>query len=254
MDQPRLPTALRPYVVATQGYHVEHVPTYEHVALPTPALVLVVDLGEGLRLSGLGHARPEVMGISAAGVCSEPARVHEGGTSHGAMLYLTPLGARALLGIPAAELVNQVVDLGALLGAEATRLRERMRAAGDWACLDVLHEWLLRRLPRERKESVGLEAWDCIMAGAANRVSSLAAETGWSERHLHTEMRKEIGLAPRTLLSVKRFASTVEDVRAARPLADVAAAHGYADQSHLTREWRRFTDLSPTAWRANERL
>lgn len=253
VDQPGLPRALRPYVIETQGYHAEGVRAYEHVALPTPALVVVIDLAEGLLLHGLGNDASVRFGISAAGVCSEPARVHEGGTSHGVMVYLTPLGARAMLGLPAAQLVNQAIELSDVLGPAASQLREAMQEAGDWACLDVLHGWLLRRLPQHRPESVGLEAWDCIMAGAAYRVATLAAETGWSARYLHAEMRKEIGLSPRTLLSVKRFAESVEDVRRGRNLAGVAARHGYADASHLTREWHRFTGLSPTGWRENER-
>lgn len=91
------------------------------------------------------------------------------------------------------------------------------------------------------------------MAGAASRVTDLEVGTGWSQRRLHGELHKELGHSPRMLLSLKRFSSTVEEVRAARPLAAVAAAHGYSDQAHLTREWRRFAGLSPTSWRRHER-
>lgn len=251
MSQPPLPGALRPYVNAVFGYHAEGVPAYDHVALPTPSLVVVIDLADGLCLSGLGHDRRRFT-ATAAGVCAEPARIHEGGTSHGVMLYLTPLGARAVLGLPAAEIVNVAVDLADLLGPQAEALREQMHAAGDWASLDVLYSWLLRRLPTTRTESIALEAWDCIMAGAAARVGELAHATGWSARHLHDQMRREIGVPPRTVLSVKRFNETVSDVRRGANLAAVAARHGYADAAHLSREWRRFTGLSPTAWRANE--
>lgn len=247
-----LPGPLRPYVQECVGYHSEDVPDYQHVALPTTTLVLVIDLSDGIRLSGLTDGPVQRLDCGITGLTSVPVRVHEGGTSHGVMVYLTPLGARALLRLPAAELVNQAVELGDVLGPDAGRLREQMQEAGDWACLDVLHRWLLRGLSRRPAESVGLEAWDCIMAGAAHRVATLARETGWSQRHLHSQMRKEVGLSPRALLSIKRFTATVEDVRAARPLSDVAAAHGYADQSHLSREWRRLTGLSPTGWRRNE--
>ena len=36
------------------------------------------------------------------------------------------------------------------------------------------------------------------------------------------------------------------------PLADVAAACGYADQAHMTRDWNAFTGASPKDWIVNE--
>ena len=35
-------------------------------------------------------------------------------------------------------------------------------------------------------------------------------------------------------------------------LATVAAECGYADQSHLTRDWRQFAGTTPSAWIAGE--
>lgn len=250
-----VPPALRPYVESTMGYHADDLPQSTHVGVPTPSLVIVIDLEDGLSLSGLGRDAPQRFGALVSGVCSLPATIHQQGTSHGVMLYLSPLGSRQLLGVPAADLVNRAVELSEVIGAEGARLRERMRAAGDPASLDVLHGWLLRRMPDRRQESVGLEAWDCIMAGAAHRVSALSEQTGWSQRHLHSQLRHEVGLSPRVVLSIKRFAASVDDVRTAtRPLSEVAAAHGYADQAHLARDWRRFTGFSPTGWRRHERL
>jgi AraC-like DNA-binding protein len=39
---------------------------------------------------------------------------------------------------------------------------------------------------------------------------------------------------------------------AAADLAGLAASTGFADQAHLTREWRALSGLSPTRWLAAE--
>ncbi|MHB1329902.1 MAG: helix-turn-helix domain-containing protein [Gemmatimonadales bacterium] len=36
-----------------------------------------------------------------------------------------------------------------------------------------------------------------------------------------------------------------------RPLAEVAAAVGFADQSHLTRAFKRYTGMTPGAYRTS---
>src|SRR6185312_4416002 len=49
-------------------------------------------------------------------------------------------------------------------------------------------------------------AWrELLREGGATRVSELAAWTGWSERHLTSRFRTEIGLAPKAAARVVRF-------------------------------------------------
>ncbi|MGI8874395.1 MAG: hypothetical protein ACR2KP_08725 [Egibacteraceae bacterium] len=47
-------------------------------------------------------------------------------------LELAPLGASALLGVPARELASRVVDLGDLLGRRAGELVDRLAEAAGW--------------------------------------------------------------------------------------------------------------------------
>lgn len=56
------------------------------------------------------------------------------------------------------------------------------------------------------------------------------------------------------MAKVLRFQRAVELLKATptRSLGDVAAVCGYADQAHFTREWRRITRTTPTAWLRDE--
>jgi methylphosphotriester-DNA--protein-cysteine methyltransferase len=55
----------------------------------------------------------------------------------------------------------------------------------------------------------------------------------------------DIGLPPKVYQQVVRLQRFVRAVDAGAQLAVAAAATGYADQSHLTRDVRRFCGIAP---------
>ena len=71
-------------------------------------------------------------------------------------------------------------------------------------------------------------------------VATLAAEVGWSRRHLSGQFTAEYGVGPKEMARVLRFerskACSIRPDR--RSLATIAAECGYADQAHMAREWR----------------
>jgi AraC-like DNA-binding protein len=81
------------------------------------------------------------------------------------------------------------------------------------------------------------------------RVGALAQGLGISERQLQRRFRDAVGYGPRTLQRILRFKRALAELRRGREqsggLAQVAAATGYADQAHLTRESGRLTGFSP---------
>ena len=82
----------------------------------------------------------------------------------------------------------------------------------------------------------------------------VAREVMLSPRQLRTLMEREVGLSPKQVARGFRFSAVIGRLAAGeRNLAEVAAETGYADQSHLTREFRQMAGCSPTAWLAEER-
>ena len=102
-------------------------------------------------------------------------------------------------------------------------------------------------------------AWrQLLRTGGTAAVRTLAAETGWSDRHLRARFRAETGLAPKAAARVIRFdrARRALQRRAATGgplgLADLAASCGYFDQAHLDRDFGLIAGCSPTRWLAEE--
>ncbi len=250
--------ALRGLVTAAVGYEQRGLAPGTHRGLPSPSLTLVVTLDEPLDVAA--HPDPaQAPGRYDAllgGLHTTPALIRHPGRQSGLQLSLTPLGARRLLGVPAGELAALDADLADVLGPAGTELVERVRAARTWDARFAAAEDVLRREARPAGTAPEVaEAWRLTLAGGGRlRVADVARRVGWSERHLTARFRAETGLAPKEAARVVRF-DRARRALATRPrpgLAELAAATGYADQAHLTRDWRSFTGLSPLRWLAAE--
>ena len=272
---------LRRYVAAYTGYRQRGLPPARHRGLPSPYLTLIFTLDEPLTIEAHPDPGqpPGEFGTLLGGLHSVPALITHAGAQSGIQVALRPLGARALLGLPAGELAELDLPAEAVLGGVCAELRDRVRAAAGWPeRFAVLDEILLRSagLPSAGLRSAGLGwagpgpgiapevgwAWQQLLrAGGALRVSELAAGTGWSGRHLTSRFRAEIGLTPKAAARVIRFdrarkllVRKLTDATAdgGYLLADLAADCGYFDQAHLAREFRALAGCPPSQWLAEE--
>ena len=89
---------------------------------------------------------------------------------------------------------------------------------------------------------------------SARSVASMAQAMNTSLRTAHTHAMSTAGLSPKRLLRIVRLHRALR--HAAYPRAnwsDSSYAAGYADQSHMVREFRSLLGDSPEAWRARAR-
>jgi hypothetical protein len=140
---------LRPYVAWCTGYRQAGVEPTTHRGLPSPWLTMIVTLDEQLVIAR--HPDPRQPASThdflLGGLHTAPALVTHDGWQSGIQLALTPPGARALLGMPAAELASIDVEAADVLGRLAGKVRERVLAAPDWAGrFAVLEEFLTGRV------------------------------------------------------------------------------------------------------------
>lgn len=85
------------------------------------------------------------------------------------------------------------------------------------------------------------------------RVASIASRVGLSPRQLERRFVDEVGIAPKALASVLRFRRALHELRARDvDVSDVASRCGYVDQSHLIRDFTRFTGASPRRFAMHE--
>lgn len=251
-----IPVGLRPWVESMVGYRIEGAEAGVHVGMPSGTVTLVLALDTPLDVLGPDGRRGRFDAL-VAGLHAAPAHILHDGFQHGVQLGLTPAGASLLLAGPVGELSGTSVDLSDLVGPRARRLHERLSGTPGWTerFALVADTLFARREPRWEPRAEVSHAWRMLQdSHGRTPIRRVAHEVGWSPRHLGERFRREYGQAPKTTARVLRFQESHRMVVARRPLAEVAAVCGYADQSHLNREWLDLAGTSPTRWLRDDDL
>ncbi len=244
--------AVRGCVPTYVGYEERSTAPLRRLEVPHPNITVIINLGAPLMVHAPAlHAPGATYTSFAAGLFDTVALTESTGDSAGIELNLTPLGMWQLLGTPMCELMNTVVSLDALFGATARALEEQLRNTASWdQRFDLLDLSLARRLQRSRIPSAEVQwAWGELQrAPQSTSVSDIAQELRWSRRRLTATFREHVGMTPKAIARVVRFDRAVRHARAGQHIQWSALAWqcGYADQSHLVREFREFAGLSPT--------
>ncbi len=260
------PPRIAPGVMSMVGYRSLRNPSELHRGMPSSTLTFIVSLDDGVEaaetVEALPAARPNPLLLGGLQVKAALVRQRRGQT--GVQLAVHPLAARALFGVPSAELNAAEWDAAAVLGRNGIRLHDRVSEARRWGdAFSGIAEYLFDARWR-RRDSAGVRpevayAWHLLrLSGGRASVAALAERVGVTGRHLTTLFHREVGRSPKTVAMLMRFecatALIAEAVRtcATVDLAAVAANTGYSDQAHLTREFVRFAGVPPRRWIAEE--
>jgi AraC-like DNA-binding protein len=205
-------------------------------------------------------------------VMVNPGEVHDGQPidddgRHWQMLYLAPelveAAASEILPPGRALPLWRPVARDAVLAAAFERWHARLAAdAGALACDEAQIAMLATLLARQAKGATPRDASPSI-ARARQRLdddpandpglASLAAEAGLSRFQLLRAFARELEMTPHAYLVQRRLRVARALLDAGQPIADAAAAAGFADQAHLTRLFRRCLGYTPAAYARSRR-
>jgi len=181
------------------------------------------------------------------------------------MFYLPRKALFPILAKPAAlpyfrpGVIDDPAFAAAIIATHALLLDTAAPAlAKETRFLALLAEWVLRHAdrtpippgpgPEPRAVRLALELLDAHFSEDIG-LTELARTTGLSPWHLVRVMTRFTGLPPHAHLLERRCRAARDKLRGPDRLADIAAATGFADQSHLTRAFRARFGLTPGAYR-----
>jgi AraC-like DNA-binding protein len=162
-----------------------------------------------------------------------------------------PSAAGALIGASMTELADRHVALDAIWGTRGVDLHHRlMSAAEPKEVFRILEQNLSARIHRPLLIHPAV-AQALASRPAPVRVADPQRASGYSPRHFIALFRSAVGLNPKHYYRIRRFNSAVRRMAAGdgQGFGDIAAAAGYSDQAHLTREFREFAGVTPAKYR-----
>ncbi len=192
--------------------------------------------------------------VAVGGPLTRPMVSVNPGPVHALMVVVNPQALALLTGADAATLIDRFGPLDAYFGAEWQALSQRMLDCGDErVALQLLEDFLEPRWrPLAARAVPRWERYRHWVEGLALRAA--ATGVGPSLRQGERRVRQWAGLPLRDLRRLARAEQAFVLVRSAHEQgvvdwADLAAAAGYADQSHLCRDTRRMTGHTPNELR-----
>lgn len=252
------PAALRPLVHRVwllQGPAGSGVAEFQR-AMPDGRPELIFNLAD--RFERRGPAGPEPQpGELLVGATTRAIELRPTGRLDLLGLRLQPAAAPALLGIPGRELVDRTLDLRDVAIAWLKDLSDRLAGLGETRDrLDLLQGHLLRaaeRAPRDRRVEAGIGM--VLRSPGSVRVGGIAAKVGLSPRQLSRICRERVGMGPKLLGRLARFQRVLRELEQGQRVrwARLADRHGYFDQAHLARDFRRFAGIRPGVYLAAAR-
>ncbi|GAA3659689.1 helix-turn-helix domain-containing protein [Nocardioides ginsengisoli] len=208
----------------------------------------------------VGHAGAQLVGPHS-GLSTE--ELAGDGWAVGVMMQ--PAAGLALAAGPVTALTNARRDLRSIPGLDAAGLRDAVRQAlgADPAeiarqreACGLVAEALGVLVPVDDEGRLVNAIVEYVEGDReVRRVGQVCAKFDIGERALQRLTRRRIGLSPKWLIQRRRLHDAADLLRSGTrvDLARVAAELGYADQAHLTRDFRAVTGLTPGEFSAEPR-
>src|SRR6267142_2219773 len=174
--------------------------------------------------------------VAAPDAITRRVQLRDGMTLTG--IRLRPGAWHAVFGCPAFQFLNG-----------ARQLHQAVLQAGNLADrLAALEAWVRDALVRATSDDHTIIAACRGLSGPVVAISAVADSLDWNVRTMHRRFLAACGYGPKHFQKIMRIQAVLQAAQAipSAGLAELAVAAGFADQAHMTRDFRAITGLTPT--------
>jgi AraC-like DNA-binding protein len=247
LDYAEPPEALRRHLSVFYEFRtdVAHFDDIEHAARAQVRFMLRGENGRYIFADGSEQAAPP---IQIVGPTTGPTRMIVDGPVHTFGAGLMPSGWGAMLDFEASLLVNRVIDATELFGKALYRRLDQFRATTTLEEKVVIGSEIgMQLIERGRTAAFDFARIvdDWLADAPSPSVDTLVAATGLSRRQIERNCKAIYGSPPKLLARKYRALKAVIAIAKGDIDAADLVADGFYDQSHLIREIKHFTGVTP---------
>ncbi|MCO6509845.1 MAG: helix-turn-helix transcriptional regulator [Aridibacter famidurans] len=193
----------------------------------------------------------------ASGLRTRPISIPAGnGTSKLVIVFRKGM-AHPFFPIPMSELANTVVDADRIWGSEFGILRERLLAeATPSGKFRLVEGFLAKHLNSDTELNPCVEyAVNGIGADPSRtNLAKLSDKIGYSQKHLITMFKNNVGTTPKSYLRVIRFQRVIEQIEETDipDWSAIALDAGFYDQAHFNNDFRSLSGFTPNEYVAKK--
>jgi len=242
---------LKPFV---KHYWVLHSPELleKEVLFPSGHMEFAVNISDGEVVFHHANCTSIMPRLEILGHLTQPTIETVSANTTILITKFRPHAAAVFVSDCAKEFTNNSVDLADVLNKNMSGLYEQiMEAPTLKQKIEVLEAFLIQRLEHSNKNMATVKLVDQLcksiqINSQPFNLKKLAAQYRISERYIQKIFLEHVGISPRGLFSVQRFAKSLHLVRTnATSLTDIGYECGYHDQAHFIREFKSFTGVTP---------
>lgn len=167
------------------------------------------------------------------------------------IVVFQPNGIHQLLGIPANEFQDAIIPVEDVFGQKIAVLQEKLSEQNNQSRVTLLNQFFSRLIAAKPtlNQFIINNSLDFIIASKGDfTLNKLVDYTGYTERHLERKFKECIGLNPKkfgNIIRLHHFLKLLKDKSEDMNLTSICYDAGFSDQSHLIKEFRKHTGITP---------
>ncbi len=169
------------------------------------------------------------------------------------IVVFQPYGISRLLGIPANLIRDKTIGTEDLFGIQGLMLHEKLYGQpgleGKLKLLNAFFSKIVPKLPVSNNILIQASLSFILKNGGTATMNQLVKHTGYTERHIERTFSECIGINPKkygNIVKLHVFLKLLKGKSKQNNLIDFCyRAGGYYDQSHLIKEFKKYTGMTP---------